>query len=116
MRNAVCSLALACAACASQPPPHVPGSPPTEGPGRLLNGEECEDLGRWIVEACHDRGNDRSSKTEGWCSDVEARTLPGDRSWIRECERRVTHVDDACFRGSRIVGSLMDCDAAVSSP
>jgi hypothetical protein len=114
MRHALCFLALACAACGSPPPPHTPGSLPTEGPGSLLNEDECEDLAQWIVAACHDRGNDRSSKTEGWCSDIQQRTLPGDSSWIHECKHRITHVDDACFRGSRIVGSLMDCDAAVS--
>jgi hypothetical protein len=81
---------------------------------KFLTEGACDSLAQWIVAACNQRGNDRAARTEGWCSDIEQHTLPDDRAWIRDCERHVTEIDETCFRSTTIVGSMMDCDAAVS--
>jgi hypothetical protein len=118
MRTVVAWAVAGCVACGSAtPPPSTPAASKTStasGAGRALGADECDSLARYILEACHDRGNDRSSQTEGWCSDVERRTLPGDRSWIKGCAGHVTVIDDACFRSTNAVRNLMDCDSAVS--
>jgi len=79
-----------------------------------LTSDDCESLAQWILAACHDRGSDRGARTEGWCSDIVQHTLPDDRAWIRDCAAHVTDMDEACFRSTRSVPNLMDCDAAVS--
>jgi len=106
-------LGVACGGGASQ---ERAASPHAGGHVRLLGEEECDALGAWIVGACRDRGNDRSSRNDGWCSDVMARTIPTDRSWVVECTRRVTSADEACFRGTEVVGTLIECDAAATKP
>ncbi len=119
MRSALFCVVGLCVACGgSTPPPEAPSAPkhaaaPT-GAARPLTEDECDALSQWLLEACHDRGNDRSSQDEGWCSDIERRTLPSDRSWIKACAGHVTAMDDACFRSTKAVRTLMDCDAQVS--
>jgi len=114
----IACIAAGCLACGSATP--SPSTPPTAtasnatGAGRSLTEDECDSLAQYILDACHNRGNDRSSQTEGWCSDIERRTLPDDRSWLKACRHHVTVIDDACFRSTTIVRSLMDCDSAVS--
>jgi len=118
MRSLLACIVAGCIACGSAtPPPSSPSAPKASSPssaGRALTAGECDSLAQHILEACHDRGNDRSAQTEGWCSDVARRTLPEDRSWIKACAGHVTVIDDACFRSTVVVRSLMDCDSAVS--
>jgi hypothetical protein len=107
------------AACGSkEPPPAVPPHPaapaPTEAPARPLTNGECEALAQWILDACHDRAGHRSAQIDGWCSDIERRTIPGDRSWIAECVKNVKYMDNACFRSTTSISNLMDCDSSVS--
>jgi len=111
------ALAVLVAACAGESPPPAVPSPRHATPGaspRTLSEGDCESLAQYILAACHDRGNDRATRTEGWCSDVAQHTSPDDQTWIRDCSRHVTDVDDACFRSTNHVSNLMDCDAAVS--
>jgi hypothetical protein len=107
--------AVACAT-APAPPASAPAPRPPPAAAKTLSPDACDALARWILDACHDRGNDRAARTEGWCSDVERRTLPDDRSWIRDCAAHVTEIDEACFRSTNGVHNLMDCDSAVSRP
>jgi hypothetical protein len=108
--------ALATACAADPPPPAVPARPHAApvSPVRTLSSDECDSLAQWILAACHDRGSDRAARTEGWCSDIVQHTLPEDRAWIRDCAAHVTEIDEACFRSTRSVPNLMDCDTAVS--
>jgi hypothetical protein len=118
MRSVLAWIALGCLACGSATP--APSTPPTAkaqnatGSARPLTGDECQALAEHILDACHNRGNDRSSQDEGWCSDIERRTLPDDRSWIKGCTGHVTVIDEACFRSTTVVRSLMDCDSTVA--
>lgn len=118
MRRAFAWIVASSIACGSStPPPVAPStakSSSASGAGRPLDAAECDSLASYILGVCHDRGNDRSSQDEGWCSDVERRTLPGDRSWITTCNGHVTVMDDACFRSTTVVRSLMDCDSQVA--
>jgi hypothetical protein len=105
-------------ACAETTPPPASGPPRSAAvpavPPTYLTANACDSLAQWLLSACHDRGSDRAARTEGWCSDIEEHTLPDDRSWIVDCTRHVTDIDEACFRSTRSVRNLMDCDAAVS--
>jgi hypothetical protein len=118
MRSVLAWIAVGCLACGTATPP--PSTPPTAkasnatGAGRRLTSDECDALAQYILEVCHNRGNDRSSQDEGWCSDVERRTRPDDRSWIEACAGHATVIDEACFRSTTVVRSLMDCDSTVA--
>jgi len=115
-------LALICSAvllgCASQPPPQTPS--PTERQGEndvkpnSLTSAECESLGQWIVDACHDHSNmDRSSQTEGWCGDMRHAAGEEGGTWMSDCTKHVKKIDAACFRSTTTIRSMMDCDTNV---
>jgi hypothetical protein len=110
------ALALAAACAASAPPPQAatPTRSSSNISAKLLTGEACNSLAQWILDACNARGNDRAARTEGWCSDVEQHTSSDDRGWVHDCTQHITEMDEACFRSTTSVPSLMDCDAAVS--
>jgi hypothetical protein len=112
------SVALLAACGSREPPPAVPQNPSpsatAESAARALTTSECEALAQWIATACHDREALRSAQIDGWCSDIERRTTPEDRSWIAECVEHVKYMDNACFRSTTSVRNQMDCDSAVS--
>ncbi|MDP9033432.1 MAG: hypothetical protein M3O50_01385 [Myxococcota bacterium] len=110
------------ASCASKepPPPVAPAgvpataAPKTEDGARPLTAGECQSLAQWIVGACQDRGNDRSSQVDGWCSDLVSRAAGGDDAWVKDdCVPHVNYMDAACFRGTTSVRAMMDCDRNV---
>ncbi|HEV3189656.1 MAG TPA: hypothetical protein VGY54_04120, partial [Polyangiaceae bacterium] len=64
---------------------------------------------------CHDpTHHDGSAQAEGWCGDVARRTTQTDQSWIADCAEHVKVMDEACFRSTTAVRSLMECDVQVS--
>jgi len=120
-RRNICLLALL-AACASREPSRavapVPSAAPSQGagnPNRALQPNECSSLAAWILDVCHDpTRHDGSAQAEGWCGDVARRNTQADQSWIAECAEHVRVMDEACFRSTTAVRSLMECDAQVS--
>jgi hypothetical protein len=112
-------ISVALLACGSNEPlPAVPQNPApsatAESATRALTTSECEALAQWIADACHDREALRSAQIDGWCSDIERRTTPGDRSWITECVKHVKYMDNVCFRSTTSIRNLMDCDSTVA--
>ncbi len=112
-------LSIALCACASSPPPAP--SPPSDavaarasgnnGNTRLLTESECQSLGQWIADACHDRANmDRSAQAEGWCGEV-VRGIAEGGTWVADCAKHIQYLDSVCFRGTTKVRSLMQCDS-----
>jgi hypothetical protein len=72
-------------------------------------------LAAWILDVCHDpTRHDGSAQAEGWCGDVARRNTQADQSWIADCAEHVKVMDEACFRSTTAVRSLMECDAQVS--
>ncbi|MDP9152435.1 MAG: hypothetical protein M3O36_21120 [Myxococcota bacterium] len=114
--------ALWLAGCASKDPPRAmapPGSPAPAAPNaddaaRPLTGGECQSLAQWIVGACQERGNDRSSQVDGWCSDVVSRAASGDDAWVKDdCVPHIKYMDAACFRSTTSIRAMIDCDRNV---
>jgi hypothetical protein len=86
-----------------------------DNPARPLTSDECHDLGQWIGEVCQNRGNTRSAQIDGWCSDMIRGVATG--SWeLGDCAKNVKYMDSVCFRSSKSVRTLMDCDNAVQRP
>jgi len=114
-------LALSAACASREPTPAVSPAaaavhaPTANNQNRLLQRNECDSLAAWILDVCHDpTRHDRSAQAEGWCGDIARRNTQDDPSWAADCARHVTVMDDACFRSTTAVRSLMDCDAQVS--
>jgi hypothetical protein len=115
-------LAAVAACAASEPSPKDPSSQavagaaskqPADDANRSLTKAECESLGDYLVDVCNNRGNSRSSKIDGWCSDT-VRTV-GDGSWVTdECAQHIKYFDSVCFRSTTNVRALMDCDSTVA--
>jgi hypothetical protein len=111
---------LACvAACASTaPPPAAPAPPmllPTTVPGpHLLTRSDCVSLADWIKDVCQPRAPLRLAKVDGWCGDIEQRTTESNPSWIDDCMKHVTYLDNECFRSTTSIGNVMACDSTVS--
>jgi hypothetical protein len=81
----------------------------------MLSASECGSLAAWILDVCHDpTRHDGSEQAQGWCAEVARRNAEDDHSWIADCAEHVKTIDDACFRSTTAVRSLMDCDAQVS--
>ncbi len=120
-RGNICLLALS-AACASREPTRAvapaPSAAPTLGadnPSRVLQRSECGSLVAWILDVCHDpTRHDGSAQAEGWCGDVARRNTQADQSWIADCAEHLKVMDEACFRSTTAVRSLMECDAQVA--
>src|SRR5579863_5839612 len=111
----VASVALSASCGSNQPPPATPPSvsapPPSDPATRALTESECESLAQWIVDACRERASLRSAQDDGWCGEVERGTTAENRSWLADCVKHVTYIDNACFRGTTSVRSLMSCDS-----
>jgi hypothetical protein len=109
---------LLLASCGSGGKPKA-DAPPTAtsaaraGDDPTLTHDECVSLAEWIGESCHERANmDRSSRAEGWCSDV-AGSGENESKWVADCEKHVKRSDDMCLRSSPKVRLMMTCDEAV---
>jgi hypothetical protein len=108
------ALATGCGANES-PPAESPSNaaPQSDDPNRRLTKNECESLGQAIVDACNNRGNDRSSEADGWCSDMIRRNTGGG-TWVADdCEPHFKYMDAFCFRGGRNAHAMMTCDRTV---
>ncbi len=104
--------------CASSPAPPAQSQPIASPPqaddsNRRLTKGDCESLAASIVDACKNRGNDRSSEADGWCSDM-LRGNEGAGSWIAsDCEPHFRYMDAFCFQGATNAHAMMDCDKTV---
>lgn len=107
--------------CGSKEPPPAEaasnfGSQSAQGaddPNRRLSKSECESLAQSIVEACNNRGNDRSTEADGWCSEMVRRNA-GDGSWVNDdCTAHFKYMDAFCFRGANNAHGMMVCDKTV---
>jgi len=87
----------------------------SDDPARALTPDECQSLGEWIAQACQNHENARSAQIDGWCSDM-TRGVDGGSWQSGDCAKHVKYMDMVCFRSTTDVGSLMDCDDAVSRP
>ena len=81
----------------------------TDDPNRALSSGECEELGGWITQVCHDN-NSRQARIEGWCSDMVARAAT--ESWASACGK-LKYMDFMCFRSSDNPSAMMTCDRTV---
>jgi hypothetical protein len=106
------------ASCGSKetPPAESPSgatSQSADDPNRRLTKSECESLAGAIVDACNNRGNDRSTEADGWCSDMVSRNA-GDGSWVAsDCEPHFRYMDAFCFQGAKNAHAMMTCDKTV---
>ncbi|HXN30868.1 MAG TPA: hypothetical protein VN894_03360 [Polyangiaceae bacterium] len=106
------------AGCASTPPPpaEVPASTSAQAvddPNRRLTKSDCESLAATIVDACNNRGNDRSSEADGWCSEM-LRQNEGAGTWIgSDCQPHFRYMDAFCMQGAKNAHAMMDCDKTV---
>jgi hypothetical protein len=93
--------------------PQATATAAAEDPNRALTRKECEALGQSIVDACNNRGNDRSSEVDGWCSDMLVRAAE-DGSWLRaDCKPHFKYLDAVCFHEADNVRSMIGCDKTV---
>jgi hypothetical protein len=128
MKTNVLLLLATMAACAgSEPPAETPSSAQparssgatspqaADDPARILTAPECESLGQWIAEACASQPHTRLAKIDSWCGDI-VRTVD-DGTWVTDdCTKHVRYMDAVCFRSTRMVRALMDCDRSVDRP
>lgn len=109
--------ALLLVGCGSKPPPPpaapaASAAPHGDDPNRPLTRAECTSLGQTIVDACTNRGNERSSEMEGWCDDMVRRNSDG--TWIDDdCLKHFKYMDAYCFQGANNAHAMMDCDRNV---
>ena len=84
-----------------------------DDPNRRLTKSECDSLAASIVDACKNRGNDRSSEADGWCSEMLRRN-EGDSTWVgADCVPHFKYMDFFCFRGAANAHAMMICDRTV---
>jgi hypothetical protein len=81
---------------------------------RGLTHDECASLAEWLIDVCSHRASLRSSQIDGWCDNVENHTTSADQSWLADCEKHVKVMDETCFRSTRSMTNLMDCDSNVA--
>ena len=80
---------------------------------RRLTKSECDSLAHSIVDACNNRGNDRSAEADGWCSDMVAKNS-GEGTWVsNDCVPHFRVMDRFCFEGSKNAHGMMVCDKTV---
>jgi hypothetical protein len=113
----IVAAALSAGCGSTEPPAESPSSPAAarsgDDPNRRLTKSECDSLALLIVDACNNRGNDRSSEADGWCSDMLRRN-EGDGVWVgADCVPHFRYMDSFCFRGSRNAHAMMVCDRTV---
>jgi hypothetical protein len=107
-----------CEGCGSNEP--APAESPSNttslsanDPNRRLAKSECDSLALLIVDACNNRGNDRSSEADGWCSDM-LRHNEGNGTWVgTDCVPHFKYMDSFCFRGANNAHAMMVCDRTV---
>jgi hypothetical protein len=87
--------------------------PSANDPNRRLTKTECVDLGHSVVQACHDRGNDRSAEVDGWCSDMVQRNTDSDAWVTQECVPHFRYMDSYCFGSANNAHGMLDCDKTV---
>jgi hypothetical protein len=102
---------------ANEPPPAESASSaaPQSGddPNRRLTKSECDAMAQSIVDACNNRGNDRSTEADGWCSEMLRRN-EGDGTWVgSDCVPHFKYMDYFCFRGAQNAHAMMVCDRTV---
>ncbi|MBV9948565.1 MAG: hypothetical protein JOZ69_17075 [Myxococcales bacterium] len=84
-----------------------------DDPNRALSRPECESLAGVIVDACNNRGNDRSAELDGWCSDMVRRNAEGG-TWVEDdCAKHVKYMDYFCFQAAKNAHAMLDCDRTV---
>jgi len=113
-------VAVLASGCGSKEPPPAetpaavaPQSEPVNDANRRLSKSECESLASTIADACNNRGNDRSSEADGWCSDMLAKN-EGNGTWVTsDCVPHFRYMDAFCFQGARNAHGMMDCDRTV---
>ena len=81
-----------------------------DDPKRALSSDECQELGAWIAQVCHDN-HTRQARIEGWCGDMVARA--GTEAWSTECGKTFKYMDFMCFRTVDTPQSMMTCDRTV---
>jgi hypothetical protein len=82
-------------------------------PNRALTKDECGSLSQTIVDACNNRGNDRSTEADGWCSDMIQRNA-GTGTWVdAECMKHFRYMDAYCFQNANNAHGMMICDRTV---
>jgi hypothetical protein len=109
----VALVALGCGSKQSQPAESPSTAQSSDDPNRKLTKSECDSLGSAIVDACNNRGNDRSSEADGWCSDMVRRNA-GEGNWVdSDCLPHFKYMDAFCFNGARNAHAMMTCDRTV---
>jgi hypothetical protein len=81
---------------------------------RLLTRTDCVSLADWIKDKCQGRATLRLARIDGWCGDIEAHTTEADGSWLDDCMKHVTYMDNECFRSTSSLSNLMACDSTVA--
>jgi hypothetical protein len=119
MRIEPCIVAAALfAGCGSNEPPPAESASnvatrSSDDPNRRLTKSECDALALVIVDACNNRGNDRSSEADGWCSEM-LRKNEGQGTWAgADCVPHFKYMDSFCFRGAQNAHAMMVCDRTV---
>lgn len=110
-------------ACGAKEPPkadspttQATATPPADEGARPLDKAECEELGKYMLDACENRGNAHSSQIDRWCSNLMHR-ITGDANWVeQECMVHIRHIDSICFHSTQSVRNLMDCESTITHP
>lgn len=126
MKTLLLVLALGATACAaSQPAPVVHTNPnlatdreigatnrqAAEQANRPMTKDECDELGAYITQVCHDT-HTRQARIDGWCSDMVARTSAG--TFTDDCAQHLTYMDSVCYRSTDNAPGMMMCDRNAS--
>jgi hypothetical protein len=82
----------------------------SDNPNRPLTRDECQELGQYISDVCHEN-HSRQARIEGWCTDVVTRQSSG--TWGDECTKTVKYMDSVCFRSASNPSAMMVCDRTV---
>jgi hypothetical protein len=110
---AACTVSASLACGGSTPPPAAAPTPShANDANRALSESECKSLGDYVKDVCENRGNERSERVNGWCSDLVRGVDNG--TWVdSDCLKHIKYMDGACLRSSSNVHAMMDCDSAI---
>lgn len=113
-------LAMVAGGCGgNEPPAESPSNatattPAANDGSRHLTKNECDALSQSIVDACNNRGNDRSAEADGWCSDMVSKNSGDAPTWVaNDCVPHFRYMDRFCFEGAKNAHAMMDCDKTV---
>ena len=121
MAVALCIPAVACGASPNEKIVENPGASPapsasaprTDEGNRPLSESECNELGQWIVQACNERGNQRSTQIEGYCTNMTHGMA--DATWVaKQCLPRIRHMDAVCIKSTDNIRKIIDCERSVT--